>query len=336
MKNQLLEDFGDSRSQPVAPVVKPQQRAGEAAVSGATAPSVAAPSGPRVWRARAPSPRPVWRARAPQGPMEPASGVGAPEAEPAATFIETPRPAPIAPAPDSHAGTFASTFASERPDPALRLAAVPARGGMRRRVLFGWAAVALIGAGAVGAGSWLVRDSQVASALALVARQADPVPAPAPYIAPYIAPAPAPPPPLVLVPATPASAVAIEEPDDARKAGPRQGAQAGDAGEAAVAPGFAPPGQAAATKPRPASPRPRPAPKAEERKPAARAVAQAAPRPRKETARSAPVGKAAPGAPEPQLSHAETLRLCRAAGYHASQCMRRGCVATKFGLACRG
>ncbi|MBQ5950298.1 hypothetical protein KBW98_22660, partial [Massilia sp. ST3] len=33
---------------------------------------------------------------------------------------------------------------------------------------------------------------------------------------------------------------------------------------------------------------------------------------------------------------AETLRQCRAAGYHATLCIKRGCSATKFGLACRG
>ena len=33
---------------------------------------------------------------------------------------------------------------------------------------------------------------------------------------------------------------------------------------------------------------------------------------------------------------AETLRQCRAAGYHAEQCVRRGCVATPYGIACKG
>lgn len=32
----------------------------------------------------------------------------------------------------------------------------------------------------------------------------------------------------------------------------------------------------------------------------------------------------------------DTLRLCRSAGYHASQCLQRGCNATRYGLACRG
>lgn len=33
---------------------------------------------------------------------------------------------------------------------------------------------------------------------------------------------------------------------------------------------------------------------------------------------------------------AETLRQCRAMGYHATQCLKRGCVTTRYGLACRG
>ncbi len=43
---------------------------------------------------------------------------------------------------------------------------------------------------------------------------------------------------------------------------------------------------------------------------------------------------------EPESTHAgqmaETLRQCRAMGYHAAQCLKRGCVSTKYGLACRG
>ena len=40
--------------------------------------------------------------------------------------------------------------------------------------------------------------------------------------------------------------------------------------------------------------------------------------------------------PDPQSPLAETLRLCRAAGYHATACLKRGCEATRFGLVCRG
>lgn len=32
----------------------------------------------------------------------------------------------------------------------------------------------------------------------------------------------------------------------------------------------------------------------------------------------------------------ETLRQCRAAGYHAARCVQLGCEATKYGLACKG
>ena len=47
------------------------------------------------------------------------------------------------------------------------------------------------------------------------------------------------------------------------------------------------------------------------------------------------IGKPANAAPRPdRLS--DTLRLCRSAGYHASQCLQRGCSATRYGLACRG
>ena len=32
----------------------------------------------------------------------------------------------------------------------------------------------------------------------------------------------------------------------------------------------------------------------------------------------------------------ETLRQCRAAGYHAAKCVQLGCTATQYGLACKG
>jgi hypothetical protein len=33
---------------------------------------------------------------------------------------------------------------------------------------------------------------------------------------------------------------------------------------------------------------------------------------------------------------ADTLKQCRALGYHASQCLKRGCTTTRYGLACKG
>ncbi len=44
----------------------------------------------------------------------------------------------------------------------------------------------------------------------------------------------------------------------------------------------------------------------------------------------------APPAPARTDRLSDTLRLCRSAGYHASQCLQRGCNATRYGLACRG
>lgn len=50
--------------------------------------------------------------------------------------------------------------------------------------------------------------------------------------------------------------------------------------------------------------------------------------------------RAAPPPPDPaairEAQMAETLRQCRAAGYHAEQCIKRGCVATPYGIACKG
>lgn len=52
----------------------------------------------------------------------------------------------------------------------------------------------------------------------------------------------------------------------------------------------------------------------------------------------APPRRAPPPAPAPtrESQMAETLRQCRAAGYHAGQCVKRGCVATPYGIACKG
>lgn len=52
--------------------------------------------------------------------------------------------------------------------------------------------------------------------------------------------------------------------------------------------------------------------------------------------------KPPPSAPAPRpdparartAQRAETLRQCRAAGYHAEQCIKRACVATPYGVAC--
>ncbi|MBZ2208767.1 hypothetical protein [Massilia soli] len=69
-------------------------------------------------------------------------------------------------------------------------------------------------------------------------------------------------------------------------------------------------------------------------------VAAKRPRSRARTIAAAPRRpKPAPAPSAAQIREAqmaETLRQCRAAGYHAQQCVKRGCVATPYGIACKG
>jgi hypothetical protein len=55
---------------------------------------------------------------------------------------------------------------------------------------------------------------------------------------------------------------------------------------------------------------------------------------RKLAQKTAPSG----GVPEPDRAQlwSETLKQCRAAGYHAAKCARLGCTTTKYGLSCKG
>ena len=338
MKSQLLEDLGDSCSQP------------DVAAPAAPPPAVAAPR-PKVWRARLSSPRPVWRARATAElpvQIDPvvATRAPAPLSAPAPSASPFVAPAP-SPAPASTA------FSAPHPDPLLHLPGMsqPVNANRRWRWL-GLGAAAVV-ACLLGAGVWLYQDAKVVTTLALVAGETEPLPA----IAPYVPPAPEPAPRMVL--AAPQRGNAAPQPapemDDSRTLAVRV-ADSADAldedEEATPAAQVAAPAAASATKPRVAPQQPKPpAAKAAarddkpartvSRKSAAREVsAKDAPRKdaaKKTAARGAPPKKPGQQAQSaPALSHAETLRQCRAAGYHASQCMRRGCVATKFGLACRG
>lgn len=69
-------------------------------------------------------------------------------------------------------------------------------------------------------------------------------------------------------------------------------------------------------------------------------VAAKRPRSRVRKIAAAPRRPAPPPAPSAaeirEAKMAETLRQCRAAGYHAQQCVKRGCVATPYGIACKG
>lgn len=56
--------------------------------------------------------------------------------------------------------------------------------------------------------------------------------------------------------------------------------------------------------------------------------------PVRQVARASAAPKEAPLGAEDSLS--ETLKACRAHGYHATQCIKQGCSMTKYGFACRG
>jgi len=395
MKNQLLEDFGDSRSQPAVPApvktvpaAAPTQPAPVRAVTPEPQAAVAeSDARPRVWRARAasveralpPAPRAVWRQR------EAASTPPGPGPEPAVQEAQAPpqaAPAPVAPPP-----TFVPSFSSRAPDPLLRVpVAQPSAGERGARPLLGWGAGLALVVMVLGAGAWAYRDSQDVASLAVVAGEAKP----AIKFAPYVAPAPEAALPLVLAKPDSAAAQPAPEMDDSRQvevrvqeAGdePEQGEQ--DAVAQAAVPVAAAAAVAAAQAPKAAPKQParkepaakqadaqekarvaeargqdarkQEARKQEARKLAARQAKTAKPastkpgaakaankaearksEPRKTAAAGAPAAKPAGAGAEPEFSQAETLRQCRAAGYHATKCMQRGCVATKFGLACRG
>lgn len=162
---------------------------------------------------------------------------------------------------------------------------------------------------------------------------------PATVAAPALPPRPrAEPPPLVLADpepqpgnpaaATPAPALAMAQPEAAAKP-PAAPAPEPEKAEKVKEKEVTKPESA----PKPAKPAAKP--RAQAAPVAARTKAtQAAPKPAART-RPAPVKEASAGtaalSPEEEL-----LRQCRAIGYHADQCVKRGCTVTKFGLACRG
>lgn len=196
------------------------------------------------------------------------------------------------------------------------------------RRLLGWSAGAALVAIALGTAWWMAEDSQVVTTLALVADQS-----PASATSGWREPEPeaAAPPPLVMLPvqAVPDPSPPVQAPAEAAPS------VLEDNGEEAA--------QAAAEAVRRAEARRLAARQETAKKEAARkeAARQAKARElarkdaaRKEATRLAAARAAA--AAEPAAQQAETLRQCRAAGYHAAQCVKRGCVATKFGLACRG
>lgn len=320
MKNRLLEDIGDSQSGvPVRPVRRvqaasppPPPRFAEASPPGepAGAPEAFVRQRAGVWRTRPAYPAPT---PAPQL-------TEAPEAPPA------PPPAPPPVAPDI------ASFSSREPDWPIPLQpdAPPWTERWGRKAL-GWSAglAALVAVAATAA--WMYRDTQVETTLAVVADHS-------PAAASDPEPPPPPPPPLRLLPPEPLLAAPEPLPAAPEPTAPVAAAPEPKAAVPAVVPVARPTvkrsperraAAAAATR------RSRPETKKTAPRPARERVLARAPA---LPARTAPVQQAPQAAPEldPESPLAETLRLCRAAGYHATACLKRGCEATRFGLVCRG
>ncbi|MCC2973835.1 hypothetical protein [Massilia sp. IC2-476] len=235
-----------------------------------------------------------------------------------------------------------ASFSSPQPDWARPLPPEPAPWTERwgRKVL-GWTAAVVSAFAVAGAGVWMYRETEVQSTLAVVADHT-PAAAPPAIAAPPPAPAPAAvqdePPPLRMLPSEPVAVASLPapaaEPEEILAAAPPP------------APPTVQPKAPVAAKPPPerrvvAAPvkRPRPELKKTASKPKAappreRVLARASvpvrPRP------AAPVAEPPPAPPPVDDPLTETLRMCRAAGYHATACLKRGCEATRYGLACRG
>ncbi len=294
MKNQLLEDFGDSQSPLPARPVRPVRPVEAAPPAAAPEPRSRQRAG--VWRSRAASPPP--RAQATPAP-------------------EPPRPAPtIAPE--------VASFSSPHPDWARPLPPEPAPWTERwGRKALGWTAGLGALAAVVATAAWMYRETQVESTLAVVADHtpapvaqapAAPLVAAAPIPDPVPAPVEAELPPLRMLPPEPVAALPAVAPPEEKPM-------------VKIAPERRPLAAAAVKRDRLAVKKAVPKP------PRERMLVRAKP-----TARPAPpravVQEPAPPPVDNPLT--ETLRLCRAAGYHATACLKRGCEATRFGLVCRG
>lgn len=306
----------DADDAPVSAPMSPRQ----APAAGPVEPQVASPQQPAEPQAgAAPAPHPPRQTAAPQEPL----------------FDFTPPPErqfDFTPAPERQA---AAAFAS-----------VPAAAARSRPRYLVLATGVLASALVIGGGSWLVQERKDAASLALVAGaasngapvdQAAPRPAPAAKAAatdadsamralpavPDSRPAPAPPPPLVMLEPDPPAAAKSEKP-------------APTVTDEAETP--APPKPDATAANKPASPSPKQA-GATARAPSRKPVAA---RPEKEKARREPArqlarasaAKAKP--PALDTSMEATLKACRELGYHATQCIKRDCSVTQYGLVCRG
>ena len=350
MKTQLLQDLDESRvdfvARPAAalPTASPAAEPPVAAMPSAPAPPTAAPS-----------------ESAPAAPVPPAPVYAAPRAavwsfkdRPSAPEATAPPPeAPkstLVPAPELQAALDggapemvmpkAIIWPSDQPDAQANPALVAARAEpepplVERVNKAPWVALGMTALMMVAAGAyWLHRESKIDDTMALLATKG--APAPSAFVtdgARKNAPS------AVAVPASEPVAAsigseALATPQPAAPAPAPAPTRTPEAAAAALSPSemlvldksAAQPERAPVMTAEPASKHP--VVKAPQREKAA-----AVEPPQREKAAAVPPPQTAPGRVNDM---AETLRQCRAMGYHETQCIERGCYTTKYGLVCKG
>lgn len=372
MKTQLLQDLDESGHDFVArPVGLPKApQAASASPERKTPPPDFAPPAPAP--APAPSYAPktppagapragVWSTRdraaafvqPPQAAPEPAK----PAARPAP--VEEDDPAMILPQ--------ATVWPSQQ---AAALAPEPRQQNVRRWARISRWGLALIALTAcIAGGLWIYQEMKIDSTLSLLAPGTAHAPAiasvPAPPVAPVIPPDPAPPvaasigsealqgapatqteaagapeaPVSAPVPATPVAAVPAPAASVAAPAATQQRTASEELvllKPTALAPALAPAAPAQAAASRHSIPSANPVPRQHRREPVEAAHVTPAHRTASPADSDHP-GKLAEMPVSKRASIAEeTLRQCRAMGYHQAQCIERGCYTTKFGLVCKG
>lgn len=372
MKTQLLEDIGENADRIVERLPLPKAAA-PAADPIATPPAATpveppAPPSARVWQVRAPRGEPSYR------PAD-AGGARSAQFKPRTVWqgpaAPAPQPAVEPPAPPVHAQDIADEVAEieralqggataqarapqtvaagiDEQEIADELAAIeralerseaasakPAR-SKRWLIAAGAAGSVLLAAGLVAATvQWYQDESKNVDTMNVLATSAaSPAQPPAAPSAPVLPEAPlaasvaetpaAAPPPMVMLeqPAPPVKTAVVSEPVPAPAPTSTPAAQATPAPPAA---------EAVAPEPEPAPPVAKPRRKEAVARRDDDAPQRPAPRPRPQ-----PAVAATESAPSRDEQMEETLRQCRAAGYHTAQCLEKKCQATKYGLACRG
>ena len=311
-----------------APPAQSVQRAEPGMMGGATGAAVQGPPAAGQMRppgGREPAQAAPSRQRAPEGawtgprPLPPDARTAATDAHARAqVHTQPPEPPPLHPA----AAPDIPDWLSERLREDAEHEAQRQRSRVMARRALSWSAAATVVAMLAVAGYWFYQESRVEGALNVVANTS---PAPAASMAP-------------VKPVLPGSS-----PVTAAPAADRSAAPLAPEPVATAAPPPAPVAAPGTPAPEPA-PEPASEPSRPERLQASAAQPAAAqdniehPAPhRKRHAKpvTRPQATADTG-PTPAQRREETLMQCRVLGYDARECSRRGCMMTRFGLACPG